>query len=60
MQTIACLRHPLGATGLVQITEIVQRFRGQFGVRQVKNVRLGLQHNVGLGSAGFANVFERN
>jgi len=51
--------HPLGATGLAQITEIVQRLRGQSGKRQVEGARLGLQHNGGLGSAGFVNIFER-
>lgn len=52
--------HPLGATGLAQITEIVQQLRGQSGIRQVDGARLGLQHNGGLGSAGFVNIFERN
>jgi len=50
--------HPLGATGLAQITEIVQQLRGQSGKRQVEGARLGLQHNGGLGSAGFVNIFE--
>jgi len=52
--------HPLGATGLAQITEIVQQLRGQSGIRQVENARLGLQHNGGLGSAGFVNIFEKH
>lgn len=52
--------HPLGATGLAQITEIVQQLRGQSGVRQVEGARLGLQHNGGLGSAGFVNIFEKH
>ncbi|TRX56519.1 thiolase C-terminal domain-containing protein [Thalassomonas sp. M1454] len=51
--------HPLGATGLSQITELVQQLRGQSGVRQVDGARLALQHNGGLGSAGFVNIFER-
>ncbi len=51
--------HPLGATGLAQITELVQQLRGQSGVRQVAGARIGLQHNGGLGSAGFVNIFEK-
>lgn len=51
--------HPLGATGLAQITELVQQLRGQSGLRQVEGARLALQHNGGLGSAGFVNIFEK-
>ena len=51
--------HPLGATGLAQITELVQQLRGQSGNRQVEGARIALQHNGGLGSAGFVNIFER-
>ncbi len=51
--------HPLGATGLAQITELVQQLRGESGVRQVVGARTALQHNGGLGSAGFVNIFQR-
>ncbi|WNC67124.1 lipid-transfer protein [Thalassotalea nanhaiensis] len=51
--------HPLGATGLAQITELVKQLRGQCGQRQVENARIALQHNGGIGSAGFVNIFER-
>jgi acetyl-CoA acetyltransferase len=51
--------HPLGATGLAQITELVQQLRGQSGVRQVQGARTALQHNAGLGSAGFVHIFQR-
>jgi acetyl-CoA acyltransferase len=43
--------HPLGATGLAQVAEIVWQLRGQAGDRQVSSARLGLQHNVGIGGA---------
>ncbi|REM67276.1 lipid-transfer protein, partial [Mycobacterium tuberculosis] len=36
--------HPLGATGLAQITELATQLRGQAGVRQVEGARLALQH----------------
>lgn len=50
--------HPLGATGLAQITELVWQLRGQAGARQVAGARTALQHNGGLGSAGFVHIFQ--
>lgn len=50
--------HPLGATGLAQITELVWQLRGQAGGRQVEGARTALQHNVGMGSAGFVHIFQ--
>lgn len=52
--------HPLGATGLAQIAELVWQLRGQAGVRQVADARTALQHNGGLGSAGFVHIFQRS
>ena len=43
--------HPLGATGLAQITELAWQLRGEAGERQVEGARTALQHNGGLGSA---------
>jgi Acetyl-CoA acetyltransferase len=51
--------HPLGATGLAQITELTWQLRGEAQGRQVASARTALQHNVGLGSAGFVHVFQR-
>lgn len=39
--------HPVGATGVAQIAEIVAQLRGNAGKRQVKNAEIGLAHNVG-------------
>lgn len=39
--------HPVGATGVKQIVELVEQLRGRGGARQVKNARVGLAHNVG-------------
>ncbi|HUS60319.1 MAG TPA: thiolase domain-containing protein [Nevskiaceae bacterium] len=47
--------HPVGATGVRQIVEIVSQLQGRAGERQVKNARIGLCHNVG-GSGGTAVV----
>ena len=47
--------HPVGATGVKQIVEIVEQLRGNTGKRQVANARIGLAHNVG-GSGATAVV----
>lgn len=39
--------HPVGATGVAQIIEIVLQLQGRAEKRQVKNAKIGLAHNVG-------------
>jgi acetyl-CoA acetyltransferase len=39
--------HPLGATGVAQIVEIVEQLRGKSGPRQVSNAKVGLAHCLG-------------
>jgi acetyl-CoA C-acetyltransferase len=39
--------HPVGATGIYQIVEIVQQLRGDCGLSQVENARLGMAQNIG-------------
>lgn len=39
--------HPVGATGIAQINEIVHQLRGTAGKRQVEGAKAGLTHNVG-------------
>ncbi|MFO1376981.1 MAG: thiolase family protein [Steroidobacteraceae bacterium] len=39
--------HPVGATGLAQIAEVVTQLRGRAGARQVEGARIGLCHNGG-------------
>ncbi|MFC4784004.1 lipid-transfer protein [Nocardioides sp. MAHUQ-72] len=51
--------HPLGATGLAQTAEITWQLRGEAGDRQVPGARVGLQHNLGLGTAGVVTLLER-
>jgi acetyl-CoA acetyltransferase len=46
--------HPLGATGIGQIFEIVTQLRGQAGKRQVEGARIGMTENGG----GFVGVEE--
>jgi len=47
--------HPIGASGIAQIYEIVTQLRGEAGKRQVDSARIGLTHNVG-GVGGTAVV----
>lgn len=51
--------HPIGATGLGQIYEVVQQLRGRAGNRQVEGARVGLTQNGGgiLGVDGAAMAF---
>lgn len=39
--------HPLGATGVAQVAEVVWQLRGEAGDRQVPGARLGLTHAAG-------------
>lgn len=39
--------HPLGATGVAQMVEVVWQLRGQAGKRQIQNARIGLTHCLG-------------
>jgi len=43
--------HPLGATGVANIYELVTQLRGRAGARQVEGAKVGLAHVIGLGSA---------
>jgi len=43
--------HPVGATGVAQVVEIVKQLRGEADKRQVKDARIGLTQNMG-GSGG--------
>lgn len=43
--------HPLGATGLAQCAELCWQVRGMADKRQVKDCKIALQHNLGLGGA---------
>ena len=46
-------------TGLAQIAELTWQLRGTAGVRQVEGARVALQHNGGLGSAGFVHILKK-
>lgn len=39
--------HPVGATGIYQVVEVVQQLRGEAGVTQVPDARVGMAQNIG-------------
>jgi acetyl-CoA acyltransferase len=51
--------HPLGATGVANIAEIVFHLRGQAGGRQVENSKVGLAHVIGLCSACTIHILQK-
>ncbi len=56
---LASKGHPVGATGLAQIAEIVWQLRGEAGERQVSNAKVGMTQNQGgqvLGDNGASAV----
>jgi acetyl-CoA acetyltransferase len=52
---LECRGHPIGASGLAQIYELVQQLRGDAGPRQVEGARIAMAENgggfIGLGEA---------
>ena len=51
--------HPVGATGVAQIAEIVDQMRGRADKRQVPNARYGLAQNTGgIGSTATVAILE--
>ena len=52
--------HPLGATGVGQLAELVWQLRGHAGARQVERARIGVQHNVGLNGAAVVSVLQKD
>jgi len=56
--------HPIGASGLAQIYELVTQVRGEAGKRQVKDAKIALAHNgggtIGNGEAALCiHILER-
>lgn len=55
---LECRGHPIGATGLAQVAELVYQLRGEAGERQVEGARIGLSQNaggfLGMGEAALA------
>ncbi|WP_339129079.1 lipid-transfer protein [Streptomyces sp. f51] len=52
--------HPLGATGIAQVAELVWQLRGEAEARQVPGARVALAHNIGLGGAAVVTLLRRS
>ncbi|MCQ2377059.1 MAG: thiolase domain-containing protein [Methanocorpusculum sp.] len=52
--------HPVGATGIKQVWEVVQQLRGEAGKRQVDGAEIGMTQNVGgTGATVVTHIFGR-
>jgi acetyl-CoA C-acetyltransferase len=52
--------HPVGATGIYQVVEVVQQLRGLAGKNQVADARLGMAQNIGgSGATVVTHILER-
>lgn len=53
--------HPVGATGVAQICDLVQHMRGEAGPRQVRRAERGLAQNLGgSGATSVVAILEKN
>jgi acetyl-CoA C-acetyltransferase len=53
--------HPVGATGMYQIVEVVQQLRGEAGATQVEGARIGMAQNIGgSGAAIVTHILKAN
>jgi acetyl-CoA C-acetyltransferase len=53
--------HPVGATGVYQLVEVVQQLRGEAGASQVENARIGMAQNIGgSGATILTHILRRN
>jgi acetyl-CoA C-acetyltransferase len=53
--------HPVGATGVYQIVEVVQQLRGEAGATQITNARIGMAQNIGgSGASIITHILMRN
>ena len=51
--------HPVGATGMYQIVEVIQQLRGECGAGQVDGARIGMAQNIGgSGATILTHIFK--
>jgi len=52
--------HPVGATGIYQVVEVVEQLRGLAGANQVSNAQVGMAQNIGgSGATVITHILER-
>lgn len=52
--------HPVGATGVYELVDLVTQLRGEAGVNQVKNAAIGMTQNIGgTGATVVTHILER-
>lgn len=51
--------HPISATGIANIHEVVMHLRNEAGDRQIKKAKVGMAHVIGLGSACGVHILEK-
>ncbi len=51
--------HPIAATGVANIYEIVTHLRGEAADRQIEGAKVGLAHVIGLGSTCAVHILEK-
>ena len=52
--------HPVGATGMYQVVEVVQQLRGEAGPTQVDGARVGMAQNIGgSGASIITHILQR-
>lgn len=53
--------HPVGATGVYQVAEVMQQLRGQGGKNQVPNARIGMAQSLGgIGATAVTHILMNN
>ncbi len=53
--------HPVGATGVYQVAEVMQQLRGQAGKNQVPNARIGMAQSLGgIGATAVTHILMNN
>jgi acetyl-CoA acetyltransferase len=55
---LIAMGHPIGPTGIGQIAEITRQLRGEAGVRQHADARVGLAHMVGVGAVCYVHILQ--
>jgi len=51
--------HPISATGIINIFEVVTHLRGEAGERQIDGAQVGMTHVIGLGNSCGIHILEK-